>query len=189
MKKWIIGIIIFLVFVGLVFLNEHLNLGEDGMHALSAVFVISLVIIFGTRSFIKFYKQEKAQQAYNQTIISQNIGASSYIDEKTGVIYLRSVDYARKSGREWVVTKTAITIKFNNSASSQTTPFSAVQTINLTPTEPIGQLSFSILDKRSHMVVDGVYEDRIKEVNKDTILFLAKDLYVAEAIRNQFAGA
>jgi len=189
MKKWIVGTIIFLVFIGLIIINEYFNWGEDGVYVISFVYVVSLALIFGTRSFIKFYKQEKAQHAYNQTIIPQNVFASSYIDEKTGTIYLRSTDYARKSGREWIVTKAAITIKFNNSTSIQTIPFSVVQRINLNSAEPIAQLSFSVLEKRSHMIADGIFEDRTKEITKDTILFLAKDLHIAEAIRNRFAGA
>jgi len=39
------------------------------------------------------------------------------------------------------------------------------------------------------MVADGIFEDRTEEITKDTILFPAKDLHIAEAIRNGFAGA
>ncbi|MCL2620773.1 MAG: hypothetical protein FWD97_07575 [Defluviitaleaceae bacterium] len=188
MKKWIVGIIIVLIFIGLTILNDYLNWGEEGIHIISFIFVISLALIFGTHSFVKFHKQEKAQQADRQTIIPQNVDANSYVDEKTGAIHLRSTDYDRKSGQEWIVTKTAITIKFNNITNSQTIFFSTIQRVNLNPTSPISQLSFSVLKTQSHFVSDGIFEDRIVEVTEDIIHFFDKDIRIAEAIRNRVAG-
>ena len=188
MKKWIVGIIIVLIFIGLIVINDYLNWGEDGIYIISFAYAVSLALIFLTRSFIEFHKQEKAQQADRQTIISQNVGASSYVDEKTGTIYLRSADFDRKSGKEWIVTKSAITIQFNNSSNSQTILFSNIQRVNLNPTLPIGQLSFSTLKTQNHFVSDGIFEDRIVEVTEGIIHFFDKDIRIAEAIRNRVAG-
>jgi len=188
LKKWIVGIIIVLIFIGLIVINDYLNWGEDGIYIISFAYAVSLALIFLTRPFIEFHKQEKAQQADRQTIISQNVGASSYVDEKTGTIYLRSADFDRKSGKEWIVTKSAITIQFNNSSNSQTILFSNIQRVNLNPTLPIGQLSFSTLKTQNHFVSDGIFEDRIVEVTEGIIHFFDKDIRIAEAIRNRVAG-
>ncbi|MCL2562454.1 MAG: hypothetical protein FWE08_00235 [Oscillospiraceae bacterium] len=183
MKKWIVGIIIALLFISFVFLSVYLDLDEDSLYVLSAAVVFLGLIIFGVRSFFK----NRAIRTYNQTVIPENVGAESYIDKRTNAVHLRSYDYDTKGGCEWVVTLRTITINHNNNNTSQTISFSAIHEIYLNPTEPIGQLSISVLSTQSHMVADNIFEDRIVEVTKGKIFFFSKDIRIAQTIQTRFA--
>lgn len=123
----------------------------------------------------------------DQAIIPKNVGKTSYIDESTGTIYLRSFDYHTNSGEEWIVSDSSITIKQNNSSKSQIIPFSKIHTLNLDRKELNSSLSFEILEKRNRLVVEGVFEDKMVPIAIIPIFFSNKDMNFAQAACDRIA--
>jgi len=183
MKKLIYGIIILLVFFGTILLNDHFNLVDDD-YVLSAMIIIPIVIILIIFHFLSNARKAKA----NQAVIPENVGARSYIDKGAGTIYLRSADYARKSGQEWVVTNSTITINLNNSTNSQTIPFPSIHTMAINHASPISTLSIERLVDQPYQVGDLHLSERRPKISA-IINFSDQNIRIAEAIRDRVGGA
>ena len=194
MKKWICGIAIFLIYFAVAVLDGWFNweFWERYGYIFTVGYFGFVILILSIRSYRKFSKEQKTKDEYNQTIIPKNVGAHSYIDEDAGTIYLRSTDYARMSGREWIVANSAITINLNSSVNSRTIPFSQIQTLNLNATSPVASMSFDIRGSdRLQFQGMGLMGEmkKVETIIRDPIYFNAQDIQVAEAIRNRVAGA
>ena len=197
-QRWVCVLSIFLIYFGVAFLDGWFRWGFWERH--SFIFTVGyfgfVILVLSIFSFRKFSKEQKAKDEYNQTVIPKNVGARSYIDEDTGAIYLRSADYARVSGREWVVSSNGITINLNDSTSSRTIPFSQIKTLRLNATSPIASMSFDILGPEQESRTIGPSGDfllgetvKTATVRQIPIHFNAQDIRIAEAVRDRVAGA
>ena len=167
--------------------------------------VIVMIALPFAYAFRKSNNTEKKIEKYLQETIPEKIGAKSYIDKNTGAIVLRSADYHTRNGKEWVVSHNAITVNYNDTMKppwvnvidrhrkslSQTTPFSAIQTIDMNDGGggAFGALAFTVLGTRGIFDPNtGITQTHVEQVVQDDILFVADDLPLAHQIVDRVAG-
>jgi len=146
-------------------------------------FLILIVIIFVVFIITGWRSLKK-----RQVIIPEKIGSRSYIDEKTGTIFLRSWDYQTKGGEEWVVSKSSITVNRNDSTKSEIFPLAKIHTMEVHRKEPYSILSFEILDIRFYEASEGGGE-HVVPVALAPIFFKNEDIRFAQTICNRVANA
>ena len=175
----------------------------DAYITIATIVWVALPIIY---MFWKSNNTEKKIEKYLQETIPEKIGAKSYIDKNTRVIVLRSFDYHTRNGKEWVVSHNAITVNYNDTMKppwvnvidrhrnslSQTTPFSAIQTIDMNDGGgggALGALAFTVLGTRGiYDAASGSTQTHVEQVVQDNIIFVADDLPFAHQIVDRISG-
>jgi len=145
------------------------------------VIIFALLVMFGNREYKKRENEnnlrlKKMEENAPKKVVSKTVNSPSFIDQRTGMIVLRSNNYAT-SGKAWFVCERNITIKHNHlDLSSEVFSFSEIHSIKVTG----NTLSFSILD------VDIILLTVIPvPTEKGTITFKAGDLAIAQAIHDR----
>lgn len=141
MKILIWFVTLFIVLIG--FFMIDFGLHEDTVVGIGVVIVllwctVPFIWMFLISPHIEVKQLHKKFQKNAETLIPENVGVRSEIDGN-GKIYLRSSDYDRKSGDEWVITKKTIKINHNDGTESETIPTSRINRVELD--EEIGYLT------------------------------------------------
>ena len=126
-----------------------------------------------------YLKKSKAKST-----TSENVEQSSFIDEQTGTVYLRSWDFHKRSGEEWIVDDKSISVCLNRNKRVTTTPFSKIQQVKL----EANRLSFYLLGVRLHDPSgDGSWgtEERVALVNGANIYFNGADFHIAQEVHSR----
>ena len=196
-------IIAIVVVVGIAILPLVPEFYLDAYFTIATIVVVAIPIIY---AYWKSNNTEKKIEKYLQETIPEKIGEKSYIDKNTGAIVLRSFDYHTRNGKEWVVSHSAITVNYNDtmkpawdnvidrhrSSLSQTTPFSAIQTIDMNDGGgggALGALAFTVLGTRGiYNPNNGITQTHVEQVVQDNIIFVADDLPFAHQIVDRIAG-
>jgi len=138
-------------------------------------------------AWYKIGRQNKQDEenaiALSKTIIPENVGVRSYIDKKTGVIYLRSDNFETRLGLEWIISKNAVSIKKNIDNTTTRTPFTKINKIEFD--SDFNSISFSIVETyRYDIAGDGSQgtEQGSREIMVGYICFVEADLSVAKAV-------
>jgi len=96
---------------------------------IGAIWVCTPIVAFVRWAVKSHNKEEKEMKAFLENVIPENVGEHSYIDDETDTIYLRSWDYDKRSGAEWVITNNGIKVSENRDWSSETFPIRRVRSV------------------------------------------------------------
>ena len=147
--------------------------------------IFILLVIGGNREYQKQENENKLRlkkmEENAPKNVSKHISVRSFIDERSGTIVLRANNFST-TGREWFVTQQNITVKESlESISTGVYSLSEIQSIKLDG----NNLSFTILENRTHFVAGAVFEDRAEVIEKAIITFKSDDLAIAQAIHDR----
>jgi len=126
-----------------------------------------------------YLKKSKAKST-----TSENAEQNSFIDEETGIVYLRSSDFHKRSGEEWIVDDKSISVRLNRNKRVTTTPFSKIQQVKL----EAHRLTFYLLGMQTHDPSgDGSWgtEERVALIKGANIYFNEVDFHIAQEIHSR----
>lgn len=147
--------------------------------------LISPIVLFAGWVMFTFTKERVEKYA----TIPEKVGERSYIDNDTGIIYLRSHDYHTRFGEEWVVSNSSVTIRKNINNNAEIVPISKIQSMKIKDSVI---LSFNTLQEFTHDPSgDGSWgmEKRIESRLFAIILLHLNDSHIVQAVCDRVTNA